>query len=216
MFDDEGPIDRPGAASWRQPFHWWGPPWHSPEPKSLVELVELGMLTARQVDWLVYHLDLGGSLIVAAVPQGAGKSTLADALIAGLHSKRIMVYVRGMFEPFDWVNATDQESTTLLVNEISPHMPIYAWGETVQRLLALGEAGYQIIATIHADTVEQLLQELTAYPIEATTNQIAALDVVVFITVTVAGDNVIRRVERIDSLAVDEATGGLNVQPVTV
>ena len=214
MFGDDVPAPRLARASWQEPFRWWGPPWQTPEPRSLTQLVGLEMLSGWQAAWLVDHMATGGSMVVAASPQGAGKSTLAAALIAELPNDRFKVYLRGMYEPFDWVNDSTPQSTTLLVNEISPHLPIYAWGETLRRLLALGEAGYQIVATMHADSVEEAVIQLANYPIEGTVAQFTALSVIVFITVTVANDKVDRRVGSIFSLERDGSTGGLIAQAV--
>jgi type IV secretory pathway ATPase VirB11/archaellum biosynthesis ATPase len=121
-----------------------------------------------------------------------------------------------MYEPFDWLEETDSATTTILVNEISPHLPIYAWGETLRRLLALAESGYQVVGTIHADSIEEVVAQLAAYPILATTAQIASFDVVVYITVAVEGDNVRRQVGSIISLSVDESSSGLITTPISV
>lgn len=214
MSDGLAPVWRPAKASWQEPFYWWGPLVHAKEPMALADLVESGMLRARQADSLVDHLSGGGSVIVAANPQGAGKSTLAQALIAELPADRVKVYPRGMYEPFDWVDETEPDTTTVLVNEISPHLPVYAWGETLRRLLALAGCGYQVVATAHADTVQELIAQLTAYPIRATAAQIVALDLVVFLEVSGHGDNLERRVGSIVSLTVDDVTGGLIAQKV--
>jgi hypothetical protein len=215
MFSDDPPVRRHSGASWQEPFHWWGPQWQAPVARSLNELVELGMVTEAQARWLVDHLHSGKSMLVASLPQGAGKSTLAHALSGELPDRRLRVYLRGMYEPFDWLSESSPSSTTILVNEISPHLPIYAWGETLRHLLVLSEAGYQVVGTIHADSVEEVVAQLAPYPIQATAAQIAALSVVVFITVAVDGDNMTRHVSSIVSLAVDSASGGLIAIPVT-
>ena len=215
MFPDDLPARRYGNASWQEPFNWWGPPWQSPVPRSVEELVALAMLTEAQAPWLVDHVRAGKSALVASMPQGAGKSTLAHALAAELPLSRVRVYLRGMYEPFDWLTGTTAATTTILVNEISPHLPIYAWGETLRNLLALAERGYQVVGTIHADTVAEIVAQLAAYPIQASAAQIAALDVVVFITVTGEGDNIGRHVSSIVSLSVDGSSGGLVVTPVS-
>ena len=153
-------------------------------------------------------------MLVASLPQGAGKSTLAHALSGELPEGRVRAYLRGMYEPFDWLSETSPSTTTILVNEMSPHLPIYAWGETLRRLLVLSEAGYQVIGTIHADSVAEVVAQLAPYPIQGSAAQIAALSVVVFITVAVDGDNIARRVSSIVSLTVDPASGGLIATPV--
>src|SRR5688500_5075877 len=101
MFSDDEPVRRHGGASWQEPFHWWGPPWHAPTPRTLTQLTELGMLTEAPAGWLIEHLCDSGSVLVASMPQGAGKSTLAHALVSELPQRRARVYLRGMYEPFD-------------------------------------------------------------------------------------------------------------------
>jgi hypothetical protein len=140
---------------------------------------------------------------------------LAHALAGELPQSRARVYLRGMYEPFEWLTGTTPGTTTILVNEISPHLPIYAWGETLRRLLALAELGYQVVGTIHADTVEEIVAQLAAYPIRASVAQIAAFAVVVFITVTVEGKSIRRHVSSIVSLSVDGSSGGLVATLVT-
>jgi type IV secretory pathway ATPase VirB11/archaellum biosynthesis ATPase len=215
MFSDDLPARRPGAQTWHEPFHWWGPPWNPAPARTLAELVALDMLSDQQAAWLTRHVRNGGSVVVAAGPQGAGKSTLAHALIQEIPPDRQAVYVRGMYETFEWEEATEPERTTLLVNEISPHLPIYAWSETARRVLVLAESGSQVIATLHADTIEEVIAQLAAYPIRATASQLAALDVVVFLTVAVACDTLLRRVSAVVELGSSAATGGLIAHPVT-
>jgi hypothetical protein len=55
----------------------------------------------------------------------------------------------------------------------------------------------------------EVVAQLAPYPIQASAAQIAALSVVIFITVAVDGDNITRRVSSIVSFTVDPVSGGL-------
>ena len=140
---------------WERPYWWWGDPWAPASTMSLEDLVAAGVLTAGQSRDLIRRVTAGGSVVIAAAESGAGKSTLARALIDCLPSERHRIYIRGNHEPFDWVDVIPAERGTLLVNEFSPHLPTYCWGETARRVLDLVRSGYQLIATIHAATAEE-------------------------------------------------------------
>ena len=69
-------------------------------------------------------------------------------------------------------------STALLINEISPHLPIYLWGPAVSRALAAGEAGFQILATAHGRSVTEFAASLTGSPLRISARNLAALGLV--------------------------------------
>lgn len=161
-------------ASYNHPYHWWGDPWTTPNPMSLTELVETGVLTDSECDWLVDYIRQGGSLIVSAAGSNAGKSTLALALLDALSPSRERIYIRGTYEPFDWLPTADPTSTTLLVNEISPNLPIYCWGETATKVIALSGQGFQVIASMHATDTIDIAQQLTSQPINAKASDLAS------------------------------------------
>src|SRR6185436_9488690 len=126
---------RTTGRPWEQPFAWWGPPWARPNLLSLADLIAQGVINAEKVAWLADHVRRGRSVVVAALRSGTGKSTLAHALIAEVDPERSRVYVRGSYEPFDWLASSDPNRTTILVNEISDHLPVYCWGVCAKRVL---------------------------------------------------------------------------------
>lgn len=203
------------TVDWQRPFYWWGPPWVQPHPRSLADLVSSAMLTASEAEWLRAHVHAGGSVLVASVPSGAGKSTLAHALAAELPANRQIVYIRGAYESFVWA-AADLPSVTILVNEISDHLPIYAWSEVAHRCLALAAAGSQIIATAHADSADDLTALLCEPPVAATHPQVAALDTVVFLYTLPTPSGITRRVRSIERWTMDPETGQAAFKPVPI
>lgn len=168
---------------YEEPFHWWGPGWDAPTPLSLGDL-----LRDETIDpWIGAHLWAAlarrTSMIVAAGPSGAGKTTLLTALFDLLPAATRRIYLRGEFETFAFL--TDATvipgNTVLLVNEISPHLPVYLWGQAVARSLAAAERGFAILATAHADSVAELVGLLTASPLRIPAPLVAAFQMAVFL-----------------------------------
>ena len=202
------------SEPWRRPYHWWGLPWTRPNPSTLEELVAASVIGPREATWLFNHVRTGGSVTVSAGPSGVGKSTLAHALAGAVDPGRDRVYIRGTHEPFDWQTTLAGASTTLLVNEISPHLPVYCWGESARTVLRLACGGYQLIATAHANSVDELAQMLRAAPISATIAQVVALDVVVFLDAADASRPAPGSVTSIMRIIVDGKTGRIAAAPV--
>ena len=195
---------RTTGRPWEQPFAWWGPPWARPNPLSLADLIAQGVINAEKVAWLADHVRRGRSVVVAALRSGTGESTLAHALIAEVDPERSRVYVRGSYEPFDWLASSDPNRTTILVNEISDHLPVYCWGVCAKRVLALAANGYQVIATLHADSPASFVALLKAPEIGASDADIVALNIVVFLDITASGE---RRVSGIMDISTDPDSG---------
>lgn len=178
-FRDE--LEWQRLPSWQEPFHWWGPSWNRAQPRRLDELVEDGVLDHATAATLVRAVHGGESIIVAAEPSRVGKSTLAAALVAELPEETEHIYIRGSFETFDFAGERDASRRALLVNEFSPHLPIYLWGGAARRVLQLAGEGAQVIGTIHASAPEEVIYQLSRQPIGATPAEIAALGTLVFL-----------------------------------
>lgn len=172
-------LERRRRPAWESPYHWWGPPGRSGHGYTVDQLVQVGVLTAAMGRHLVHLVRSGESLVVTAGPAGVGKSTLAAALVAELPLSRRRFYIRGMAEPFDFLDEVEPESGVLLVNELSPHLPIYAWDDVARQVLQLGCERYQVIATAHAANLCDLVRQLTEPPVSAAPAEIAALGHVV-------------------------------------
>ena len=66
-----------------------------------------------------------------------------------------------------------------MINEISPHLPVYLWGPPVERVLEAAQRGFMLLATAHADSVHDLVRALTGSPLHIRAAQIAAFELVV-------------------------------------
>lgn len=169
--------------SYREPYDWWGAHWGPAATQlSLFQLVEAGSLDLRLASLLWLVLERHGSLIVAAEPSLAGKSTTLTALLALLPPDVEPVYTRGAAETFDFVDATDPRHTIILVNEISSQLPSYLWGPAVRDLFAMLQQGYALAATMHAGLMSELVAQLEAEPLSVPREAMAGVTAVCFVS----------------------------------
>jgi energy-coupling factor transporter ATP-binding protein EcfA2 len=120
------------------------------------------------------------SLAVVAGPSGTGKSTLLRALLAFLPHDTRHVFLRGCFETFAFLAdpAIVPRQTALLINEISPHLPVYLWGPAVERVVAASERGFCVLTTAHAASVDQFIGGLAGSPLRLPAPRLAAFEFV--------------------------------------
>lgn len=147
----------------RSPYHRRR--WHydSDQPLSVPQLIARGSLDARTGGLLWLLVERHQSLIVSGPTDptpGIGKTTTLNALLEFLPVDTTLVYTMGMYEDFDFVNDTLGDSTCVLANEVSDHLPIYMWGRTARTLLTLPENGYAVATSCHADTIDDVLRML--------------------------------------------------------
>src|SRR5260370_83099 len=131
------------------------------QPLTLADLIERGTLTPEVVAILAWTIAHGASVFAAAGPQGAGKSTVANALLE-LLPEDAQVYVTA--GPRDRLELPSSISspTYLLVNELSAHMSVYLSGSAVQRAFALLNQGVRMFGTLHARTTAEAASVLYA------------------------------------------------------
>ncbi len=144
-----------------QPESWWG--WHGgnqPEPLSIVQIIQAGTMPPRlaAVFWL--GLERGASFVFAADPPGSGKTTVLTALLALAPPDTVAYFTRGWGETFDLPPPDESYPTYLMVNEMSDHLPVYSWGPYVIRVFELLTEDYSLCTTLHADTVEAVIEQL--------------------------------------------------------
>jgi energy-coupling factor transporter ATP-binding protein EcfA2 len=194
-----------------EPFGWWGPFADGPVGRRLDELVRAGVVDPPLLGLLQALLERRRSLVVVAGPSGAGKTTLLTALLGLLPDGLTRRYVRGCYEPFDFLGRdAAPERTVLLVNEISPHLPIYLWGAGLRRLLAAANDGYQVLATAHATGAADLIAQLAGYPLRLPAGAIVALEHVLWLDAWVEEGEVRRQARTLERLVAIEG-GGIEV-----
>ena len=207
-------LRAPTPPTYAAPFAWWGPVWAPPPAWGLVDLLRREVLSPALAALLCAWVARRRSLTVAAGPRGAGKSTLLAALLAALPPTTPRCYLRGCYESFAFLQdpAYPPARTMLLVNEISAHLPVYLWGAAVARVLATGDRGYAIAATMHAATPIDLVRLLTGYPLRLPAPLVATLGLAVFLAPPAAPGG-ISRVDGVVRLAPGERQGVM-VSPV--
>lgn len=189
------------------PPDWWGPAWAPKSSLTLGDLIRSGLLPLDLTAMVSLLMDRNASVVVAAGPSGAGKSTLLTALLELLAPEKTRVYARGMYETFDFAERMEAGATAILVNEISPHLPIYLWGSGVRRLFELGRGGYQFFATCHAESVEEIVYAFSTHPLRISAANLRAIDLLIFLKAWRDDGEVHREVDRVVALRGSDETG---------
>jgi ABC-type branched-subunit amino acid transport system ATPase component len=199
-------VDLPSGAE-GMPFGWWGPAWAPREQVALRELIRSGLVPLDLAALLWALIDRGASVLVAAGPSGAGKTTLLTGLLELLDPAKRRFHARGMHETFAEVEQADPAGAAILVNEISPHLPVYLWGEPARRLFALARNGFQFFATCHAETVEEVVYGFCSSSLRLRPSDLAAIDGLIFLKAWRDGPTVRREIQRVVALRGDDRAG---------
>jgi hypothetical protein len=166
-----------------EPDGWWGFGWEVPDPLTVVDLITAGNFDAQTAALLWLLIEARASIIVAADPPGAGKTTTLTALSDFLPPATERIYLRGWNETFDWLGTADPAGSYILCNEISSHLPVYLWGRKVEQLFATVETGFGFGATMHADTSQEVVAILEGYPLYLPRRAVARLDLILTLAV---------------------------------
>nr|MBA2380540.1 hypothetical protein [Chloroflexota bacterium] len=184
----------------------------APPRRSIVELIADGVLDPElaALAWILVEARL--PLIVAGLRQGAGKTTLFEALLDFLPTTARRIDLAGAAEDFGWLpeaealgwqrdggrgptTAIAPTSTTLAIPvtpatgylvaaELSEHLPIYTWGRAARTLVRAASLGYGIGATLHADRLEDIHESLQAPPVGLTDGELTYLGLVLVVRAT--------------------------------
>ncbi len=177
-----------------RPNSWWG--WHGynhPTPLSITQLIQSGTVPSRLAALMWVAIERGASIILAADPPGAGKTTVLTALLSFARPETRAYFTQGWGETFELPPPTSTAPTYLLVNEMSDHLPVYSWGPYVVRIFELLAEGYSLATTMHADTaadVVGMLEQETG----VASDHIARLTFIVPLLITHEGGRAARRV----------------------
>lgn len=152
------------------------------EPLSIIDLINAGSMEPRLTAILWFLIARKSSLVVAALPQRAGKSTTLAALLSLTPSETTFFPVGNSFSR-EMVAEVDPTDTYLVVNEVSAGLPHrYLWGPGVEEVLrARSEEKYSVALTLHALTVEDTLKTFTSPPLSISSGLVRGLNTVVIL-----------------------------------
>ena len=174
--------------------------WPKPPRRSIVELMADGVLDAElaALAWLLVEARV--PVVVAALARGVGKSTVLEALLDFLPASVRRIDLAGVGEDFGWLPeaaslgwhssgppaagtspAVAPESAYLVAAELSEHLPIYTWGAAARTVVRAASIGYGFGATIHADRLEEVHEELGAPPVGLTDDELSYLGLVLIL-----------------------------------
>ena len=203
-----------------EPFGWWGWHWQPPVPLSIMQIIEAGSADTQLMSLVWAMLSRRASVLVAAEPPMAGKTTTLTALLDLVPPDTKRVYLRGHYETFDFVHdqSTDPAHTYLLANEMSDHLAVYLWGSRIYKTFELLDKGYGIGSTMHAETVDDVTAILHSDPLKVPPKWIAQLTLVINLYVSGTYGPSVRRFNAVHLLTEGsgDATDGLlpGVRPV--
>jgi hypothetical protein len=175
-----------------------------PEPRSIAELIRAGTIDADLAATIWLLVEARVPIVVAGQAQGLGKTTLLQALLDFLPSEHRVVELRGIDETFEWLPQASElgwpgvpaapdgppvrpENTVLLAAELSDHTPAYTWGEAARVAVRAAALGYGLAATIHGDSLDDVLGSLRSRPNLLTDDELSRLGVVLILR-RVSGD----------------------------
>jgi len=185
----------------------------TPPRRSIVELIAGGELDAELAGlaWLLVEARL--PVVVAGLARNVGKSTLLEALLDFLPATARRVDLAGMDEDFAWLPEAaalgwdvppaaaaggpavpiTPATGYLVAAELSEHLPIYTWGRAARTLVRAASLGYGIGATIHADRLEDVHDQLRSPDVGATDDELSYLGLVVIVRPVQGTDGQLRR-----------------------
>jgi hypothetical protein len=188
-------------------------------------MIRAGTLDAELAATLWLLIEGRVPLIVAAQAGGAGKTTLLTALLDFLPPGQRIVELEGASETFDWLPQAAElgwhrtgnlprpdpgqppvrpDDTVLLVPELSDHLPSYTWGAEARMAIRAASIGYGLAATMHADELEEVFDELRRPPVGADEDELSRLGVVLILRRVAAGERRVIAAHYIRPTARDE------------
>jgi hypothetical protein len=183
-----------------------------PSRRSIVELIATGVLDAElaALAWVLVSARV--PVIVAGLARGVGKTTLLEAFLDFLPAGVRRMDLRGVHEDFAWLPEADRlgwagdgppapgasneitpSRAFLVAAELSEHLPLYTWGAAARTLVRAASIGYGIGATLHADRLEELHEELRSPAIGLKDDELSYLGLIVIVRPLRGPDGELRR-----------------------
>src|SRR5215207_4880306 len=190
-----------GMGSRRGPANWQ--PWAgTPEnyKLSIAALVQNGTMDAETAGTLWAAVDEERSFLTVAVPQNAGKTTVASAVLA-LRPPEVELHfalgksdeLQGLARDARGAAAGQKAGGYIVVGEFShAPMPSYIWGDAVRNVFKTLHAGYSLQTSLHAPGVEAAVDVITKQN-SVPDADASALNLIAYIEVFRTGDGAVAR-----------------------
>jgi hypothetical protein len=180
---------------------WWGlrRPREAPTP---IGLLRDGVIDPRLAGLLWRLIEGRVPLIVAAGPQGTGKTAVLTALLDFLPPEVPVRLLAGQAEDYGWLpQATElgwrpggadrrathrtgmatSPGTVILAPELSAHLPTYIWGDAARVAIRALQLGYGLATTVHAESLTEVLESLEAVPVALSPDELRRLGLVLIV-----------------------------------
>lgn len=132
------------------------------ENLSILDVVKFGTIDFKLAGLLWLLMEHRASVMVAAGPIWAGKTTLLHAMLDFLRPEIEQVSLRGYEEDFKSLGSEKPENTYLITEEISNHSYEYLWGYQVIKAFECIPRGYALGGTTHARNIREVAHVLNS------------------------------------------------------
>lgn len=149
---------------------------------SVVDLLLAGTVDLDLAACVCNLINKGASILTAANPGGAGKTTVMAAFLGFIPpgTKIVTVSDNSVLDP---KNPIHKKPECLLVHEIgSGHYYGYIWGRDVLKYFGLIENGRSIASNLHADTLDELKYVLCD-ELDVPSELLGKVDLIMFIAI---------------------------------
>ena len=167
-------------------------------PLSVLELIKAGNLDLRLAALLWVIMEWRASMVVAAGPSRAGKTTTLNMLLDFLNPDIRQIELRGYEEDFGFLKSTRPADTYLVAAEFSDY-GAYVWGDVALKAFELLTRGYGLAGTMHAQTAKEVIGILNQY-LGLPAETLVHIDVIVTLKVTAGrlyGSEPVRRIHAV-------------------
>lgn len=195
---------------------WWADRWsgETTESLSIIGLVNSGTIDCQLASLLWLLMEHRASILVAAGPSFAGKTTMLHALLDFLRPEVQQVSLRGYDEDFKFLECSQPANTYLVAEEFSAHGYEYLWGYQAFKAFSLLPRGYALGGTIHARNAREVvyvLHETLQLPLPLIAQIGAVITLRVRSGLTYA-DEPLRRVDSVSTIGLTKE--GLAIQAI--
>ncbi len=161
---------------------------------SIVDLIGAGTVSEEMAAFALAAMSGGASLLTAARPGGAGKTTLMAALLGFLPSGERLRTV-GLGASRVPRGHPDHGRECLVAHEIGngPYFG-YLWGRDARAFFEATRRNVRVASNLHADTLEELTDELCSPSLGICPQDVARVGLVMFLGASPGPEGVRRRV----------------------